>query len=67
MGILAGVIALVLAWALVGQVRKGEVLVRSAGRSRKRISRAENPLLFWVLTAVYSAVILYIASFAFTA
>jgi hypothetical protein len=42
-------------------------LVRSAGRSRKRISRAENPLLFWVLTAVYSAVILYIASFAFTA
>lgn len=67
MGILAGVIALVLAWALFGQVRKGEIPVRSAGRMRKRIRRADNPLLFWVVTALYSAAILYIASFAFTA
>jgi hypothetical protein len=66
MGILAGVIALVLAWALVGQVREGAISVRSGGR-RTRIRRDANPQLFWLLTAVYAAVILYIASFAFTA
>ena len=62
LGIIAGLIALVMAWALISQIRAGEFRFR-----RGRVRKADNPQVFWLLAAVYAGIMLYVGSFVFLA
>jgi hypothetical protein len=71
LGFLAILIALVYAWVLIHSLRQGEFRFKSTSTTtggtggRARVRREDSPKVFWVLVAFHSALIAYIASFAF--
>jgi hypothetical protein len=68
MAIFAVLIALVFSWALIVSIRAGEFRYTSRGafgQGISRVRRSDRPGVFWFLVAVHTALIGYIASFAF--